>query len=228
MKTCLAMMVRDEMEMLPKTLPFLTQGFDQRIAIDTGSTDGTDATLRSLGFYVEHADWNSDFSAARNLLLDTCEKKGFDWCVMLDADEAMWREDALALQDSLEFRKAPVIYLPRYNICGDFDRWWNKKDRDLQGRVIRLGCGVHFANKVHEIPTVNGSGVPAITDGHGEIAGFHIYHYGLCKPPSSIWKRSLNYIALGKGEREPDEIPPAPNSNFKHLPKFKRHHPLHA
>lgn len=224
-------MVRNESEMIPLTVPRYAGGFTHRIAIDTGSTDGTQDMLRSLGFTVWDVPWNSDFSEARNALMNIASNEGFEWCIMLDADEAMFSEDVGKLLDSLPNRTKPVLYFPRYNIAGNFDRWWNRGDRDLQGRGFRLGTNapsIQFVNRVHEIPSVCGSGIPALHSGHGEVAETPIYHYGLCKSAANIWRRSLNYAALSKSKPEPVEIPENPPALFSHLPEFAIPHPLHA
>jgi len=228
MKICLAMMVRDEMGIIPRTLPIYLESFEHRVALDTGSADGTAAWLSDHGFRVILGDWNSNFSSSRNQLLDEVKSYGFDWCVMLDADETMFPADVISLVNALPSATSPVIYLPRYNIAGNYDRWWNKTDPDYQGRVIKLGSGIRFTNPVHEVPTMNGDGRPAIIQGHGCISDQPIYHYGLCKNAESIWRRTLNYRALARGEREPNESGETPPANFSHLPMFDLPHPLHA
>lgn len=214
------MMVKNESEMLAKTLPVLCSGFEHRIAIDTGSSDDSEDVLRRFGFHVEHRDWKSDFASARNELLEIGTQQRFDWVVMMDADEAMWPKDAAELRKHMNATTAAIIALPRFNIAGQYDRWWRPEDKDMQARVVRLGQGVRWIHRVHEVPVAYGRRI--------ENVPIPIFHYGLCKSSESMLRRHLTYIAISKGQPEPIDLPEAQDPDFSHLQKFPHPHPLSA
>lgn len=80
----LCVIVRDEAEMLPGFLSAVAGAWDEIVAVDTGSVDGTPRLLAEVGARVVDRPWSDDFSAARNAGLE--EARG-DWILVLDADE---------------------------------------------------------------------------------------------------------------------------------------------
>ncbi len=80
----LCMIVRDEAAMLPALLESVRGLWDELLAVDTGSTDGTPALLAAAGARVLHLPWTGDFSAARNAGLDAAWGEHL---LVLDADE---------------------------------------------------------------------------------------------------------------------------------------------
>ncbi|ALK08091.1 glycosyltransferase family 2 protein [Blastochloris viridis] len=80
----LCMIVRDEEAMLPDFLGSVAGCFDQFVAVDTGSRDGTVAILRGAGAEVHDMVWPDDFAAARN---ESLRHATGEWVLVLDADE---------------------------------------------------------------------------------------------------------------------------------------------
>lgn len=228
MKSALAMMVKDERDMLARILPIHVRCFDHRFAIDTGSSDDSVELLKKYGFEVRHSRWESDFGKVRNALIDFIHAKGFEWAIMMDADEVMWPDEAKQLQRYLETSVASVVYQPRFNIAGNYDRWWKPETKDLQGKVIRTGRGVRFSKKVHEVASINGSPVPANNGGAGETVEYPIYHYGMCKSLQDIRRRQLYYLSIAGLLPESVKDEPLDRFDFEKLPRFTRPHPLHA
>ena len=89
----LCMIVRDEEAMLPDFLAAVDGLWDEFIAVDTGSRDGSAAILAGAGATVVPFTWCDDFAAARNASL---EQASGDWILFLDADERV--SPALARQ----------------------------------------------------------------------------------------------------------------------------------
>ncbi len=80
----LCLIVRDEEAMLPGLLEACAGLWDELVAVDTGSQDGTVALLEAAGARVLHQGWADDFAAARNVGLEAATG---DWVLVLDADE---------------------------------------------------------------------------------------------------------------------------------------------
>ncbi|MDR3587750.1 MAG: glycosyltransferase [Desulfosporosinus sp.] len=86
MKISLCMIVKNEEELLQRSLSNVTRYVDEIIVVDTGSTDRTQVIARNCGAQVYDFPWCDDFSAARNFAL---EKASCDWVLVLDADEVV-------------------------------------------------------------------------------------------------------------------------------------------
>ncbi|WFR63988.1 glycosyltransferase family 2 protein [Paenibacillus amylolyticus] len=80
----LCMIVKDEACSLQRCLNAVRDVVDEIIVVDTGSVDNTTEIARLHGAVVIRAEWNGDFSEARNLSLAAATKS---WILVLDADE---------------------------------------------------------------------------------------------------------------------------------------------
>ncbi len=103
MKLTLAMIVRDEEANLPGLLESARGLWDELVAVDTGSKDGTVALLERAGAKVLHHAWSDDFAAARNVGLEAATG---DWIVVLDADERPSPELVAAIRGLLHRKDA--------------------------------------------------------------------------------------------------------------------------
>ena len=90
MRLSLCMIVRDEEEMLPRTLEAIEPAVDEIIIVDTGSTGRDDRIAESFGATVIEREWTGSFSDARNASLEAATG---DWFLYLDADEVLVSED---------------------------------------------------------------------------------------------------------------------------------------
>ncbi len=93
-----AMIVRDEQDVLALTLESVRTVADEILVLDTGSKDQTPTLARQLGARVCRSPWEDDFSAARNRLLE--EVTG-DWVLWLDAGEQLTAASAAELRSFL-------------------------------------------------------------------------------------------------------------------------------
>jgi SAM-dependent methyltransferase len=80
----LCMIVRNEAALLPRFIASVEGLWDQFVAVDTGSTDGSQALLAAAGAEVSEIPWPDDFAKARNAALDRARG---DFVLVLDADE---------------------------------------------------------------------------------------------------------------------------------------------
>ncbi|WP_373531530.1 glycosyltransferase [Vampirovibrio sp.] len=80
----LAMIVKNEAQVLGRILSQVKHLCDELVIVDTGSTDGTQALAESFGARVFCFEWIDDFAAARNHAFSHCSS---DWILWLDADD---------------------------------------------------------------------------------------------------------------------------------------------
>lgn len=79
-------LTRNEAELLPRCLQSVQGIADEILVIDTGSTDETLTIAASYGARIITAEWQDDFSKARNQGLAEATT---DWILTLDADEIL-------------------------------------------------------------------------------------------------------------------------------------------
>lgn len=151
-KISVAVIARDEAHAIERCLRSVAWA-DERIVLDSGSTDGTVDVARALGARVEVTDWPG-YGAQKNRAIERCSG---DWILSLDADEQV--SDALrheieralgAPGDAVGFR------MPRRSsYCGRWMRhggWWP----DHVTRLFRRGLGRFSEDPVHERLIVEG------------------------------------------------------------------------
>lgn len=200
------MIVRNEEKMLRLTLPILDQVKIPKIALDTGSTDGTIALLRDHGFLVGQMEWESDFSKARNELLNIGREFFEDaWMLMLDADECIRPEDFLRISIAASESKCDLLSIPRYNLLNHGTLYDFGSYPDDQTRVVRVWSNKRYRLPVHEV--IDG-------DRH-VLKDVHIYHYGWEKPPVENWLRSHRYTQIAGNEPEIELAPEWANVDYQ-------------
>ena len=79
-----AMIVRDEQDVLAESIESVHKIADEIVVLDTGSTDRTPELAAQLGATVQRTPWENDFSAARNHCLRFVHG---NWVLWLDAGE---------------------------------------------------------------------------------------------------------------------------------------------
>jgi len=90
-----AMIVRDEQDVLADSIRSVLAIADEIVVLDTGSADQTVTVARELGAEIGWTAWNDDFSAARNQCLAMV---GGEWVLWLDAGEILADESAEELR----------------------------------------------------------------------------------------------------------------------------------
>jgi len=110
-RLCVAMILRDEQDVLAETLASVRAVGDEVVVLDTGSTDNTPAVAEQWGASVARGSWQNDFSEARNRCLASV---GGDWVLWLNAGERLDPQSAEELRTFVDRRADPAAaYLLR-------------------------------------------------------------------------------------------------------------------
>ena len=149
----IAIITQNEEENLPACLESATFA-DQIVVVDSGSTDNTVKIASDFGCHVSVEKWRG-FGPQKQLAIDKCRNR---WVFVLDADERIPYETALAIEDILLNRSdTPAGYsFPRKNW---FQGRWIKHLGWWPDRVVRLfkkDLGRMTGALVHESIKVNG------------------------------------------------------------------------
>ncbi len=131
---------------------------DEIIVVDTGSSDSTKEVVRELGGDVIDAEWDDDFSAARNLALS--EATG-DYILCLDADEFIDPRERFGLLLAKELLP-PARETRAYRIKVEpakegvelsvsyLSRLKGQEPADYQIRIFPAGMGIRFHGAAFE------------------------------------------------------------------------------
>jgi len=146
MKISLLYIVKNEAEVILRSILSCKAICDEIVVIDTGSTDNTVELVESQGAQVYHFDWTGNYSDARNYALT---KVTGDWVLFMDADE--WFtininlvKEAIEKADKLGKR---FIHVRRLEYI--------KGRLETEGPIVRIMKRVpelQYINRVHEIP----------------------------------------------------------------------------
>ena len=121
---------------------------DERIVLDTGSTDGTRECAERAGAKVYDFLWQDDFAAVRNAVLAHANA---DWAAVLDVDETFFDPSELraylAMMDVVMPHKDAVL-LPIVHV--DEDDADREIGRAPHIRLLRMGRGLFYEGRIHE------------------------------------------------------------------------------
>lgn len=184
----LCMIVKNEEQRLSGCLESVRGMVDEVIVVDTGSSDKTVETAKSLGAKVFSHAWPGDFSKARN---ESLRHATGEWVLFLDADE---RLDSFGDPDCL--RKAASMPGTDAFRVPIFNREPGGKREPAVGGAIRFfrnSPGMRFRGRVHE--GVDLSLIEAgATVAH---ANFAVDHYGYGQDPATVegkYRRNLDLL----------------------------------
>lgn len=144
----LAMIVKNEAEMLPAFFQACRGVFDEMIVVDTGSTDSTVDIAEAAGATVLHFEWCNDFAAARNVSLQACTG---DWVVYLDADERLSAQCGQSLRHLAEVGIQSGVGAARIQMRNLLPNHQYSEVSLL--RVFRNDPSIHFKHRIHEDAT---------------------------------------------------------------------------
>lgn len=87
----------NEAHNLPRSLASVTWA-DERLVVDSGSSDGTIELARAAGARVEHREWTGSFGEYKEVALRLCTHR---WVLLLDADEEVTAEQRVFIENLL-------------------------------------------------------------------------------------------------------------------------------
>lgn len=151
--------------------------------------------------------WINDYAHARNTLIAHAEELGYEWLMMLDADESMLPDDLVTLRKYTDH--ADNIIIPRYEFVDDFNHFCPWFYPDWHPRLFKLNMGYHYVSPVHE-SLVCGPLNTLARDMPGSVTVpmCPIFHYGKSKTPEETWLKYDTYPRIAAGLPPRTEIPP--------------------
>lgn len=152
-----ALLVRDEAEVLAETLRSLDGIADEIVVADTGSRDGSCRLAEQHGARVVRIPWSDDFAAARNRLLAECQG---DWILWLNAGERLQGEAAVAVRRFVDCEAqadhayALMVQLPAAEPSGT-------PEEAAQPRLLPKRADLWFEGRVREtvLPSLAAAGL---------------------------------------------------------------------
>ena len=179
------MMFKDESFMLKRNLPKLPHIFDKYIFIDTGSTDDSrEIIVKNIpeAIIIEDAANDINDGRWRNLIIKKAEELNCEWMFMLDADEAIIRQDYDIIFKHIEENNNTLYVLPRIEFVRDEKHYVTEPYPDPQRRIFKLNMGYFYYPWVH--CTVHLAGVAQ----QGKLLSeCPIFHYGGTKNHRDRW-----------------------------------------
>lgn len=202
MKLALGMMItHGEAPYLRLHLPIMAQAIRSVVIVIDPHEDLKDE-LRALDdapfslLTTIHREFENDWAAQFNAVIEHAERCGYDAILRLDPDEAMFPADINTVRDLLATH--PVWHFPRFNFWGDrlhyacAPNWYP----DWQVRAFKLNRDYRYGGQHHEgliHPGVESFCAPAA-----------IFHYGWASR-QGILNRDFHYLQVA---REKEGLPP--------------------
>ena len=172
MRIAACVFVRDDVRDMECWLSNTAAYANERIVVDTGSTDGTRVLAEKAGTKLIDFTWKDDFAAARNAAIGAASG---DWAVILDADESFFEPSEVRAYLSMVDVILPhvdAVLLPIVHI--DEDAGDRETGRAPHVRLLRMGRGLFYEGRVHEALRKMG-GEPVL---YHEAAALAVRHVG--------------------------------------------------
>ena len=152
-----AIIVRDEQEVIAESLQSLRAIADEIVVWDSGSEDETIAVARKNGAKVFQGFWKNDFSAARNACM---AKVNADWVLWLDAGEKLSDLGAKKLREFIDtaadLKKAYLVMveIPPGDNC-------STGEQIAQPRLLPAKANLKFEGRIRETlyPSIQAAGL---------------------------------------------------------------------
>ena len=147
----LAMIVKNEEDVLERCLESVKGIFDEIVIVDSGSTDKTINIAKKYTDKIYSFEWQDDFAMARNYSFSQCTK---DYIMWLDADDIVDNENAKALLELKQQLDNYDVIMLKYNIA--FDKNNNPTFSYFRERIVRRSLNLKWRDFVHEVITPTG------------------------------------------------------------------------
>ncbi len=193
----LCMIVRDEEEMLPRSLAAARDAVDEIIVVDTGSTDRTIEIAREFGAKVIEREWTGSFADARNASFDAATS---DWIMYLDADEVLVAGDAERLREVTGRTWREAFYLVETNFTGELGDGTAVTHNAM--RVFRNRSEYRFEGRIHEQIA---NRLPTKLSERFEVTDVRVEHYGYLGVVRDAKDKSRRNIELLERQRDDAE-----------------------
>ncbi len=199
------------------------------------SEDETAVLIRSLEspkIHISYSVWDDSLRAGGRVLAVETDKAfdrippNVDWCIYIQADEAIHEDDYAAIRANMEKYKDDQRvegflfnywhFYGSYDYVGDSRRWYSHEIRiirnDKQIRSYRDAQGFRKNGRKLQVKLLDAS----------------IYHYGWVRHPMNQLKKHLDFEKLYGGDKWAKEV--SKNNDFDYsgidsLQKFTRSHP---
>ena len=195
----LCTIIKNEQQYLPYMLGCLDKICDEKIIVDTGSTDRSIEIAEAFGCYVIRAKWVNDFALVRNLAQSVAKS---DWIIWLDGDEAIDEAGADTIKNELtESRQHDFWLIPRINFWKDLrhNAWYP----DSQYKLYRNNIGLKWTGEIHEKIFNENDPDHKSRLGHSNI---NLYHYAYVKSSEDVRKKMATYIQIQNPGMDPNKV----------------------
>lgn len=149
----LAMIVKNEQELLPRCLESVKKFVDEIIIVDTGSTDATKLVAAQFTDKIYDFVWCDDFSKARNFAFSKAKGKYVMW---LDADDYVSSDNLkklLKLKQKLKLDDVDA-YMLKYETA--FDDKGNSTFTYNRERILKNDGTFVWEGAIHEVISPRG------------------------------------------------------------------------
>jgi tetratricopeptide (TPR) repeat protein len=183
-----AMIVRNEQDVLPTTLESARPIADEILVLDTGSTDQTATLAEQRGALVSRTLWNEDFSDARNRLM---ARAAGEWVLWLDAGERLAPESASQLRAFIDGRPDPrTVYLVMVEAPAADPA--SSNEQAAKPRLLPNLGELRFAGRVREtlVPSIEAAGLKV------ELAPGRIHRHPRLHDPERKARNALRDLKL--------------------------------
>lgn len=185
----LCMIVKNEEKNIVHCLQSVKNYVDEIIVLDTGSTDRTPLLAEKLGAKVFYANWEEDFSKARNLSKQYARG---EWIFFLDADEVLPPQTGQGLKELTKKNKVEGYTFRIINYTSSKEDC--QKQIGINLRMFRNNPNYIFEGALHEQVK------PSILRTNPNAVILHcdssILHYGYCKDHTNRKEKNLRNIAI--------------------------------